>query len=444
MRAARYILVFCLLSFSVAVFCPAKAQDYARVSERTLMGTARYVGMGGAMSAIGGDPSSVMDNTAGLGLYRRMEAMITFDYTISPATSTAERMTQFMAPQASVIFSLPTYNPDENEGAQYHNFMLSYQRVHSFNRTLCPSSTHGASLGNLFSYADGDMGIPYCTDRFNAYNDIQLKERGYVNEYAFDWAMNIANKWYWGLGLRVHSFSFSSEGDYLETFDYRNADLETYYNQSRTSVLINGAGCSLSAGFIGRPLPWLRLGIGFQTPSVGSLTLTSKGSFDARTDSLRWSDAPDLTSTLKDFHMPLHLSTSVAFQIDRYALIALQYDYRYSKDIKHSHSFRTGLEIVPIPGLYINAGYVFESTFADPRIVPYDTSLNRQDTYFWHHRWQQYISGGIGFRGRFIIAQAAYQFRMHRAQLFAHENAAPYDINQDSHRIVVTIGWHNN
>ena len=46
------------------------------------MGTARYVGMAGAMSAVGGDPSAVMDNVAGLGLYRRSEVMITFDETL--------------------------------------------------------------------------------------------------------------------------------------------------------------------------------------------------------------------------------------------------------------------------------------------------------------------------------------------------------------------------
>ena len=444
MRSARYILVFCLLSFSAAVFRPLQAQDYARISERTLMGTARYVGMGGAMSAIGGDPSAVMDNTAGLGLYRRFETMVTFDHTITPSTSVANRMSQFMVPHASVIFSLPSFNPDENEGIQYNNFMLSYYRMHSFNRSLYPSAGDDLSLGHLFSYAEGDMGVPYCIDPYNVYNDLRLEERGYVNEYAFNWAMNIANKWYWGLGLRVQSFSFSSEGDYYEMFAFQNPQQINYSNQSRTTVMINGAGCSLAAGFIGRLLPWLRVGVGFQTPSVGSINLTTKGTFDAQTDSLRWSDAPDMTSRLKDFHMPLHLSTSVAFQIDRYAMIALQYDYRYSKDINHSHSFRTGIEVVPIPGLYINAGYVFESTFAQPRIVPFDTSLNRQDTYFWHHKWQQYISGGIGFRGQYIIAQAAYQFRMQRSQLFAHEDAAPYDINQDSHRIVVTIGWHSN
>lgn len=433
-----------LTAILMAVSPLGYSQDYARISERTLMGTARYVGMGGAMSAIGGDPSSVMDNTACLGLYRRMEMLITFDHTIAPATSVAGRVSQFMAPQASVVFSVPSFRATEHEGIQYHNFMLSYQRVHSFNRSLAPSSTDQPSLGYLFAYADGNLGIPYTADPYNVYNDLRLEERGYVNEFAIDWATNIANKWYAGLGLRIHSFSFSSEGDYFESFNYKNAQQETYYNRSRTSVFINGAGCSLSAGFIGRPLSWLRLGVGLQTPSLGSLTLSTSGTFDALRDSLRWSDAPNLSSDLSDFHMPLHLSTSVAFQIDRYAMIALQYDYRYSKYTNHDHSLRAGLELVPITGLYINAGYVFESNFAQARVVDYDKTLDRQDTYFWHQRWQQYISGGIGFRGRYIIAQAAYQYRMHRAQLFAHEAAAPYDINQDFHRIVVTIGWHNN
>ena len=79
MKISRYIVVFILCSFSAAVFTPAKAQDYARLGERTILGTARYIGMGGAMSAIGGDPSAVHDNPAGLGLYRRTEVMLTLD-----------------------------------------------------------------------------------------------------------------------------------------------------------------------------------------------------------------------------------------------------------------------------------------------------------------------------------------------------------------------------
>jgi len=79
MRKLQYIFLVSLLLGKVGVGF-LSAQDYARMTERTIMGTARYVGFGGAMSAIGGDPSAVRDNVAGLGLYRRTELMLTLDY----------------------------------------------------------------------------------------------------------------------------------------------------------------------------------------------------------------------------------------------------------------------------------------------------------------------------------------------------------------------------
>lgn len=427
MKRLSYIatLVLCTLSLSTW------SQDYTRLSERTVMGTARYVGMGGAMSAVGGDPSAVLDNTAGLGLYRRIETLVSFDFD-----------GRFMVPHASVVFSLPVLSSDEHSGVQYHNLMISFNRVHSFYRSLQGTASGDYSLGALFAGTGVDLGIPYATATFNDGSSIRLEERGYVNEYAFDWAMNIANEWYWGLGLRVQSFSFSSDADYMEDFSYKNVSGEYYYNRNRTSVLMTGAGCSLSTGVLWRPLSWLRIGFGFQTPSVSSLTLTTGGTFDALTDTLRWSDAPDLVNRLPDFHMPLHTSTSIAFQIRRYALIALQHDFRYVKGVPAVHSFRAGLELVPVTGLYINAGYVFESAFDKAKMIGVDPTLDRQDAYFGHSQWQQYISGGVGFRGRYLIAQLAYQYHTQRNQLFAHEYATPYRFKMDTHRVVLTIGWH--
>ena len=74
MQRIAYILLFI---FSLSPF--AYGQDVQRFSERHLMGTARYVGMGGAMTAIGGDPTAALDNPAGLGLYRRSELSLTLD-----------------------------------------------------------------------------------------------------------------------------------------------------------------------------------------------------------------------------------------------------------------------------------------------------------------------------------------------------------------------------
>jgi hypothetical protein len=131
------------------------SQDYVRLSERTIMGTARYVGMGGAMTAIGGDPSAVLDNTGGLGLYRRTETTLTFDYAYSKATSNAGRLSFFMAPQASVVFSMPT---GRTEGVLFHNFMLSYSRQHTFNSSMRFEGGAMPSMGALFAEAEGNMG----------------------------------------------------------------------------------------------------------------------------------------------------------------------------------------------------------------------------------------------------------------------------------------------
>lgn len=422
------LIVLCTVSASALY-----AQDFARLSERTLAGTARYVGMGGAMTAIGGDPSAVMDNTAGLGLYRRMEVMATID------VATPRLVT---VPQASVVFSFPTNNPNPN-GVLFHNLMLSYHRLHSYGRTVEAGGEHMPSLGALFASTGVDLGMPYGKDRYNVANGLVLNESGSVSEYALHWAMNIGDRWYWGLGLRIQSFSLSSEAEYIETFRQKNENGDTYYNRNATTVLLSGAGCSLSTGVIYRPLSWLRLGASFETPSVGSFSTSTAGTLYAQTDSLRQSDAPELIGSSSSFHAPLHTSASVAFQVSRYALIALQYDYRYHKGVPDLHSLRAGVEIVPVAGLYINLGYAYETpSVRTTEVVSVDKTLDSQDAYFQYFRRAHYASAGIGFRGRHMIVQAAYQYRLQQQDLFAHELAPAFDLTNDTHRVTLTLGWH--
>ena len=60
-------------ALAMAVVLPAAAQDTyesARLLGGDLNGTARYVGMGGAMEALGADISTTSSNPAGIGLFR--------------------------------------------------------------------------------------------------------------------------------------------------------------------------------------------------------------------------------------------------------------------------------------------------------------------------------------------------------------------------------------
>ena len=126
-------ILFCILSVcrtvcvlsALAIYGVGFSQDYTRLSERTIIGTARYVGMSGAMTAIGGDPSAVTDNPAGLGLYRRAEAMVTMDIGIDKTLQTGQdqsgKTLRFSLAQASAVFSLGDFSKDK--GLIAYNFM---------------------------------------------------------------------------------------------------------------------------------------------------------------------------------------------------------------------------------------------------------------------------------------------------------------------------------
>lgn len=439
MKSYRYILAFGLLFF---VLGSVKAQDFARMSEQTIMGTARYTGMSGAMTAIGGDPSAAADNPAGLGLYRRAEVLVSlggnFDRARQTGTGNNGWINSFTLPHVSLVMSLPVNNPSD-EGVQFHNFMFSYQALHSFNRNWRaaggPDASLGAVLGGL---TEVKWDIPFCVERYNSANALTVVERGYVNQFSFDWAMNISNRWFVGAGLQIQSLRLSSDGNFKELF----ADVD-WYNENRSTLIFTGTTCTFSAGLIYRPLGWLRLGFGIKTPSLGSLRTFTAGALYAMTDSLRVSTAPDCVSRDGSFHLPLHLSTSVAFQISAYALLALQYDFSHAKQMADLHSLRAGFEVIPVMGMYINGGYAIESSFKrSDRLVPIDPLFERQDAYFMNTRWTQYVSAAVGYRGTYVMVQAAYQYRWQHSNLYAHEYATPYDINADTHRIVVTIGWH--
>ena len=441
MRKFKYIALSVCILYSV--FCtPIFAQDYARLSERSIMGTARYVGMSGAMTAIGGDPSSVFDNPAGLGLYQRSEVMLTFDERIDDAWQVdadhKNRRLLFMCPQASLVFCLPL-NANTSSGVQFSNFMIGYRRMQTFNRTYEASSRGGVSFGSQLP----DLDIPFYDAPMHASDALYLNTWGYTNEYTFDWSLNIGHQWYVGLGFHIQNYFLSDDASYVERFDTISVEGHAFLNRNTTSLQLSGVSCNLSAGVIYRPLQWLRLGFGIQTPTLGSLYTYAEGTLSAQTDSLRYSYAPRISNKDNGYHMPLHLSSSVAFQFGAYGMLSFQHDYLKIKNEDAVHSLRAGFEIVPVLGMYINAGYAYESTFkpADTP-VPMDPSFDRQDAYFIHPRWSQYASCAIGYRGQRFIAQAAYQYRWQGINLFAHQAAEPYDIRTNTHRIVLTLAWH--
>lgn len=88
----KIITLACALSCIIG----ASAQsiyDAAKLAEKDLNGTARFVGMGGAMGALGGDITTMGTNPAGIGIYRSNDVMTSFSFSAYGAESKYDRET---------------------------------------------------------------------------------------------------------------------------------------------------------------------------------------------------------------------------------------------------------------------------------------------------------------------------------------------------------------
>lgn len=69
MKKARYGVVVALAMMVVPLSAQETYQD-TKLVDNELNGTARYVGMGGALRALGADISTISSNPLGVGLFR--------------------------------------------------------------------------------------------------------------------------------------------------------------------------------------------------------------------------------------------------------------------------------------------------------------------------------------------------------------------------------------
>ena len=481
MQKVQYILREGWLIMMLAVVGTVSAQWQARLSERDLSGTARYVGMGGAMTAVGGDPSAVRDNPAGLGIYRRMELSLSmggkWDQTIQVGSKWSGLYSKFEMPQVSWVYSFG--NPYRTNGVVFNNFMFSYNRVRQYQREYYANVNNcDNSLADVIAsksegrkeielqrdgrWNDEKVGwlslLGYDTYMINPLEDKQwaanlfpgekvnsgmyVRESGYIDEYALDWGMNISNRWYVGAGIRMTSFYLSQTERYDETALTSGNRLSAY-----NTLLMSGLGVNGAIGMIGHPVEWLRFGVSFITPTTSTLSVSNYGEMQSKlADSTHLASTPSNTTSYSDFSLPLRLSTSVAFQWKHYGLLSLQYDYAHHKYLDDVHTLKVGLEIVPINSWFINAGYVYESTFPDPNLrYGYEKAVDavETNTHALYTRNTQYISCGVGYRGRNMIVQAAYQYQLQDMDFQLHELCLTDGMRGRTHRFVITLGWHN-
>ncbi|MDE7509913.1 MAG: hypothetical protein K2M62_07290, partial [Muribaculaceae bacterium] len=137
-----------LLSLASASAISASAQsaiDAKSLNQQDLKGTARFMSMGGAFGALGGDLTTISQNPAGIGVYRSNEIGLTVDLDIQSAKSTAldgsfsSNQTKFLLNNIGGVLTLRL----PSKTVPNLNFGFTYNKTATFNRR------YGGSLGAM-------------------------------------------------------------------------------------------------------------------------------------------------------------------------------------------------------------------------------------------------------------------------------------------------------
>lgn len=316
MKRHIFYIVLCLCS---AMAMAQETYESAQLATEDLNGTARYIGMGGAMEALGADISTMGTNPAGIGMFRRSWIGVSGGATMQSGQgnnnamagmSTSNGKSNADMNQAGFIYSNKfSYNSHFNLGFNYHksrNFnqiisaansldglsssnKMSWMRRYNYNDykadNTYPTNINSAGITlldyyNIRSVNDpiydqfGDKEIYY----WNANNYNAFRENsGYISEFDFNFSANFNDRVYIGLTFGLKDVNYKSEYSYMETLldGPQGTPHGTYsFNENRK---ISGTGFDVKFGAIIRPSEYspFRFGLYIHTPTWYDLTCES-------------------------------------------------------------------------------------------------------------------------------------------------------------------------
>lgn len=143
LKSGLFLSTF-FIAGSSAVYAQS-AIDAMRISRPDMKGTARYMSMGGAFGALGGDLTTLSMNPAGIGVYRNHEIGVTVDLDANSVKSASQggtfsqTNTPFLLNNIGGVLTLKL----NTSAVPNLNFGFTYNRTASFH------NRYGGSLGNL-------------------------------------------------------------------------------------------------------------------------------------------------------------------------------------------------------------------------------------------------------------------------------------------------------
>jgi len=253
-----------------------------------VIGTARYVGMGGALGALGADMSVISWNPAGIGLYRKNDIAMTMGGMWGKSHISEENRGCFTFDQAGFVLNLKT----GGETCPYVNFAFNFQKKINFNHNFYANNDDLRKLSqmdqvaeltdwdngtenlegmawdnNFFNTTTNANGDEYRVNKYgDSYSSIYTHHsEGSLQSFDFNLSTNINNRAFIGLTVGVDNMRYRGWNVYGENDMYNDAkyDLRNY------DVRISGTGVNVKLGTIIRPVedsPF-RFGIAVETPT---------------------------------------------------------------------------------------------------------------------------------------------------------------------------------
>lgn len=373
-----------LVFISSAVFSQGQLDAY-KYAQTDLGGSARYLGMGGAFGALGGDISVMGANPAGLAVYRSSEIVTTLSHKATTTstdqpTATGSR-TRFNFDNIAYVGYFPS---SHDAGILGWNVGFSYNRLKDYHRnyTTLGMGDQNYSISDYIAeranakgkYKDdlsyGNGYDPYASSNNNDWlsvlgydavfidamdvgnryisafgqnidgtmhpfplsgRELNVRERGAVDQYNIAFGLNISDRVMVGADVAVTNISYHYNSYFVESFTNNN------YLKLENWLRTEGAGYALNIGAILRPVNFLRIGAAYNSPTWYKMTDRYQATANSETD--YWGEPrTDIHTpegiTEYQYRSPDRWLFSVAAIIGRTALLSVDYELAHYKNMK--------------------------------------------------------------------------------------------------------------
>ena len=400
--------------------------ENANLMKPELTGTARYIGMGGAMEALGADISTISTNPAGIGLFRSSSVNLSFGLSSQQDVTTygSDHKTVPSFDQAGFVYSMRT------NSRSFLNFAFNYSKSRNFNQILNAAGKLNGSAQNKLTYnkfvgnddfiyidKDGTLlsdyiqfsqldylyanNINYDEDEagngsFYGYDgdayDMYRAQSGYIGRYDFNISGNVNNRFYWGVTVGVQDVHYNAYSDYIES-------LGTSTVEVMDTRKITGTGVDVKAGVIFRPVEEspFRIGLSVSTPTWYKLTTSNYTSMSLLNGNVSQQlFAPEIGESYEfKLYTPWKFGASLGHTVGNNLALGLSYEYAdystadtrvidgydyygneesYSEYATNQHTKNTlkgvstikaGLEFKPDPSLAVRLGFNYVAPMYD-------------------------------------------------------------------------------